>query len=166
MDVEEFNSQENASIATEALTMLSENGHLIQVRIPVQELRCMLIRSGWMHVAACLSVQDDLHTVWKDVETTLYPLTTRENDKFVYTMFVWQELPWVVVSFPAADRERVVAIFDKHGKKLGNGIPTIVGAATQAVQLFPLCDSSVFTLESKVPRGRSHSQVRKVPWQE
>jgi len=69
------------------------------------------------------------------LERTLYPYGTPQNDLFHLRTILWHGLQWTVISVPRRDQERVSNYCALHGRYLDRGV--YVARSAESQEAFP-----------------------------
>lgn len=123
--------------------MSSQENKVGSVAESDEALQAFVADPNWVHFVGAL-VREQLGAVFTELENAHYPPGTPKNDLFHLRIMNWEEMQWVMVSIPAADKGLMEAAAAKHGMRVADGVPILVSA--EGIKRFPADNDRVFHL--------------------
>lgn len=111
-----------------------------------ESLQAFVADPQWVHFVGAL-MREQLGAVFEELEHAHYPPGTPKNDLFHLRLMNWEEMQWAMASIPAQDKHLMEAVCAKHGMRVADGVPTMVGP--DGVKRFPADNARVFHLEAR-----------------
>lgn len=102
---------------------------------------------GYIHYAGMLQPpRPGVSDCIQMLEHTHYKPGTNRNHLFMMRLLDWQDMLWVIISIPIAEKVNMERVAQVNGLRVANGVPTMFAGGD--VHHFPVSNDRIFTLEN------------------